>query len=526
MKVAECLILDTLKSFEPIHQNWEPDAEPLYFETLAFLEESTIPCPETLYLTTYDVLLRNKAFSSEDSHIVCCGISSDALPAQMSSHLLLLRPDIHIYTAFNVLSRLFQSLWEWDAKLNSALLSGADAQTFIDLSEHLFTNPVVLITDTLRVAAISQRINISHPDIQFMRDKKYIPENMVQQLTSKPYLEKAESYHSIGFYYPPNYINCTIVIRKFDSNPWFLNILCIYGVNQEPTHSDLVLLDYLGEYILEATKRQQKLNSQFSNRSSSFLYSLLSDTIDSEEELNVTASLLNLPLNSKYQLYVVSFHIPLESHSRYVLLNLEQLLPSFLKLIYHESILILDQLSDDGKGHEKYIMDALRLLLPINNAFCGISQVFSNLRLLKDAYWLSKRTAEIGNKFHPEAVYYHFKDYYSYILLSATAQSASLPLLYVEQLDSLLEYDRQHKSNNMELLCKLLEFERNITDVSKNMHLHRNSVLYRVDKIEQILGMSLDDPDVRLQLLLSFKALDLIEKSNESSQEAKGTAEA
>ncbi len=519
LKVAECLLLDALKIFEPDLKYCNDTVASLSFSGLELLEEETEPTSETLYLASCDMLVHSKAISMEDCYIVCCGNEVDLPLGQIHAHVLFLHSNAHINTVFNALNRLFQRLWNWDAKLNEALLSGADAQTFIDLSEHLFANPIVLITDTLHIAAISQKIEMSNSDIQFMREKKYIPENMVQKLTSKPYLEKAESFHTIGFYYPPNYINCTIVIRKFYPNPWRLNILCIYGVNQEPTESDLVLLSHLSEYILAAAKRQQELNSQFSSRSCSFLYSLLSGPIASQAELKATAAFLKLPLCGKYQLYVVSSRIPLESHSQYVLLNLEQMLPSFLKLIYHESILILDQLDDDGTTHEGVIMDALRILLPINNAFCGISQSFSDLRLLKDVYTLSLRTARIGSQLKPKLIYYHLRDYYAYTLVSTAAENFNSSLLYIQQLDRLQEYDKQHKSNNVELLRELLEHERNVTNVSKKMHLHRNSVLYRIEKIQQILDISLDDPDVRLNLMLSFKAMDLAAAKNPALSE-------
>ena len=39
--------------------------------------------------------------------------------------------------------------------------------------------------------------------------------------------------------------------------------------------------------------------------------------------------------------------------------------------------------------------------------------------------------------------------------------------------------------------------------------MHRNSVIYRLNKIQEILGLDLDDPDVRLRLLISFKILEL-----------------
>jgi len=42
------------------------------------------------------------------------------------------------------------------------------------------------------------------------------------------------------------------------------------------------------------------------------------------------------------------------------------------------------------------------------------------------------------------------------------------------------------------------------------MHMHRNTVLYHMERISDLLDISLDDPDVRLQLILAFKADDFM----------------
>lgn len=39
--------------------------------------------------------------------------------------------------------------------------------------------------------------------------------------------------------------------------------------------------------------------------------------------------------------------------------------------------------------------------------------------------------------------------------------------------------------------------------------MHRNSVIYRIQKIQDILALDLDDPDVRLRLMISFKILEM-----------------
>lgn len=511
MNIENCLILHALAPCKPDVHDWVSPAAHVSFTGLELLEPETLPKPDILYVAAPAFLLQHRAFLQKDCFIVCCGKLEDLTGQPHHAYLLFLEKPSTIQGIFNNLNRLFCRLRDWDSKLNETLLSGADAQHFLDISEDLFTNPVVLLTDTLHIAGIIPKSGSAHPDIQFMEENKFLPPQMVQQLTSKAYLQKAESFYTIGFYYPPNYMDCTIVIRKFCQNPWHLNILCTYGIYTEPTDVDLVLLRHVSKYIIAAANRQQELNAQFSNRSGSFLYDLLSGTAPKGKELEATASYLHLPLTGTYQLYVISFRTPLESHSRYVLLNLDQMIPSVLKLIYHESILILDNLGDGADAsHEKVIMEALHVQLPINNAYCGISQPFQDLRLLKDVFLLTRRTAKLEMKIHPDRLYYAVRDTFATSLLATAAEQIDITLLYLRELDRLRTYDEQHHSNNMELLRVLLEHERNITSVSKVMHLHRNSVLYRVNRIQQILHVSLDDADVRLNLLLSFKALQLM----------------
>ncbi len=49
------------------------------------------------------------------------------------------------------------------------------------------------------------------------------------------------------------------------------------------------------------------------------------------------------------------------------------------------------------------------------------------------------------------------------------------------------------------------------TDAALRLHLHRNTVLYRLSRIQEILGLDLRDPDVRLSLHLALKISHVLE---------------
>ena len=63
--------------------------------------------------------------------------------------------------------------------------------------------------------------------------------------------------------------------------------------------------------------------------------------------------------------------------------------------------------------------------------------------------------------------------------------------------------------SNLQLLYYYISSERNISLTAKKAHMHRNSIIYRLRKIQDMLEIDLDDPDVRLRLMISFKILEM-----------------
>ena len=75
-------------------------------------------------------------------------------------------------------------------------------------------------------------------------------------------------------------------------------------------------------------------------------------------------------------------------------------------------------------------------------------------------------------------------------------------------LRNLLSYDRDHGTEYTRCLRVFLENSMNIARTVADLYIHRNTFLYRLERIKKLLDMDLDDPDVRLLLLLSYRILD------------------
>lgn len=75
-------------------------------------------------------------------------------------------------------------------------------------------------------------------------------------------------------------------------------------------------------------------------------------------------------------------------------------------------------------------------------------------------------------------------------------------------LSPLLEHDAESDSSLLETLKVFLDHHQNLAAASRALFIHRNTLLYRIDKIESLLDSKLADPSTALSLALALKFLN------------------
>lgn len=104
----------------------------------------------------------------------------------------------------------------------------------------------------------------------------------------------------------------------------------------------------------------------------------------------------------------------------------------------------------------------------------------------------------------------HYDNLGIFRILSYEELQPELIQFYHETLEPLVNYDRDKDSQLVETLKKYFECRSNLKRVSEVMFTHYNTVIYRMQRIKDIIGKDLDDPDVRLNLQIALKVLDLM----------------
>jgi sugar diacid utilization regulator len=200
-----------------------------------------------------------------------------------------------------------------------------------------------------------------------------------------------------------------------------------------------------------------------------------------------------------------------------------ELFPRIRFIRYQQRIIAINQFfSRDIDQQLELIASHLEVFLKKYDAQCGISPVYSELDETRYAF----RQTSLSLKYahlpadsrlgrHPgsseQKRIHFFEEKYIFCLLGENDENAVL--WYHSDghrlLKKLHQYDKRQKSNNIQLLYEFLSNERNATLAANELNMHRNNVTYHINRIQELLGIDLNDRYHRFLLMVSFYLLEL-----------------
>lgn len=89
-------------------------------------------------------------------------------------------------------------------------------------------------------------------------------------------------------------------------------------------------------------------------------------------------------------------------------------------------------------------------------------------------------------------------------LLFSISDTALLQAYCRRYLGGLAEYDWDHGSDYLNTLRAYLLSDCSLLNTAEQLHTHRNTVVYRIRKIREMLGSELNDSEVKFNLMLAF----------------------
>jgi sugar diacid utilization regulator len=277
----------------------------------------------------------------------------------------------------------------------------------------------------------------------------------------------------------------------------------------------------LDQVAAEVTKtylhaREQHLQRGTRARARLF-HALISDNFDSELELQKQALALNLPITSTGYVAVVGKLVVGNRDSERGGESLAEVAASIETpkgAIHHvtdpSTLVVLwpVESAHDVEGARQLVLrlqdEAVRRSGAVKARIrAGIGGYHPGLRGISRSYLEAQQALETGRRLRPDAVVHGHDEVIPHLVL------AQNPLLAERFVAHTLGRLFDPKVRNREQLLETLEAylgRGSVKDSAADLKLHRHTVLYRLERLRELLGGDLDSPPARLRLQL---ALDL-----------------
>ncbi len=153
------------------------------------------------------------------------------------------------------------------------------------------------------------------------------------------------------------------------------------------------------------------------------------------------------------------------------------------------------------------VRDQLATRTPSGVVGAGISRPATGLSTLREAYREAKDAVSIANELgdREEATFYGDLKLFQLLLALKERNLDHLRRFYHDTLGQLVEHDERKQGDLIRTLNGFFEANGNLAKAASDLDVHRNTLVYRLERIAELTEMNLDDADNRLILHLALK---------------------
>ena len=393
-------------------------------------------------------------------------------------------------------------------KLTNMILSGSSIKGILKELKSMISKDIFIIDIfyNLRYHSFGEDYNLS-------RITDNLPKLIPQLKKEKSrYINHEENFKFIIF---------PIIVKK-EILGWF----CV--MNDIKTH-----LDQIETITAERATTIIALELIKEDEISNMEHSLKGDFLDSlmlnndSEFIKKSAERYCYDFSKNHQIIIIDFALKSEDEQQskkilkkyYQIINKEskKFFPSAISLIKRNMIIIIiEELKGKAENKIKSFNEQLRKIF--NSIFnfnkieysykMGISSIFRDTADFKKRYFQTINTLEMLE--YQQEKNYAFYDELEIKKLLAKNDSDELKDFSEKILKPLKEYNNSSKSDLLKTLKTYLQSNCSWTESKDKLHIHGNTLSYRLNRIKEILNIDFDDYNDRLKLQLAFEIEEII----------------
>ena len=402
-------------------------------------------------------------------------------------------------------------LSNYSLKLVKALSKDSGLQGLMDLGYEMLGNPFTITDFSTKLLASTGETKVTDDPVW---NELMTKNNFIFQTYS--YYVKNSLFHEITrneapFYWSDPYCKYPRLIGKIQIDHRDVAYLVACAHNRDFNESDKEIVSLLCDAISIQLQKTKYIDFSRGHLHQSFLHDLFEGKFEDEGLITERIKVLNLKFKSK--LFVVTLDVQNFDSSKstlpYLRDEVENKLANAKAVIYNQHIVILTSCENELHFLENELK-TLKEFIQANNLRAGISRSFTKLTDVKDHYLESIGAIKLGSLLKKEQYVFRYENYLIYDFISNFSPIEKCKNFIHPALLKLIEYDKENATECVRSFYTYLYHFKNIKDSAAILNIHRNTMFHRIEKIENILNIDLNDGDVLFQLYLSYKILEFL----------------
>lgn len=505
------LLLEKIKKKVPVYGNYGNQTLCSDLTDIRIITKNQNRFKEsTLYLSTTSLLPEPSV--SETFTIFCFGDTVDfSLYEQTTFRIVYFGQEISLADLFNIAIENMTAIPQISAGMHvlmNALFSGKGLQHLVDTASDLFGNPVYVVDLQHKYLSISSGVFPENTFHLKENESPYIGEEGILYIRKNRIDEKVRK-SKLPIYFFNEMVGHGTLISAIHMDGIEIGHIMLQEAEHKFRESDTELLYNFSRLVSIELQKSSVFTDNKGVMYSYFLADLLKNP-----DSNITAvkkRLKTLGFKLKSNLYIMA--IPASSYHtsnlklEVILQSIKNILVSSLYVIYENSIVFLIS-RDKYQGFSEYELDRLRDFLDANHLKAGISNFFGSLEEVPRFYKQALDAVKLGTHMNDETSIYYYQDYYIYQMLRVfEKEDKEIRYLIHPGLMQLYLYDQEKGTDFIHTLREYLICPGQPSVIAKNLHIHKNTLLYRMTKIKEITGCDFITGEDFMKFNLSFKIM-------------------
>ncbi len=417
---------------------------------------------------------------------------------------------LDLFELYNRINIILCNYRHWSRTLREALCDGLTLSQLLNTAAEMIDSQIYFFNSGFKLIARNSRTYFDEPVGQELSKHQTLSLSQAKRLQDA--FSKHPKENCCQFTLEPHhiYFACRIQTDKQHT------ITALLAANSEKSQIDFKhLLADLCDIVTHTLCENLELLLNQDAVCAEFFKDLARNKFTDETEIRQRLSLLAYPVKAFCAFILIRPEKPSEQNEQlsYMFQQLHELFPETNMAICDQDIVIL--FSQEERPQGKLVLDHARLqqLLEQCHAYAGISNASRRLSRLHILHDIASATIRLGSRlkrFSDAERLFFYEDYSLYYIIDLCAaqyidvhHTKDLIYLIHPSIIKICRYDAEHHSNLRDVLYYYLLSGCSLNKTAAAAYMHRNTVMNKLNKINELTEIPLEDGFNRHRMIMS-----------------------